>query len=68
MISGGGGGYAGSVPFTAAVTTVRVSLNEWVRIGGTNKDANEVFREILSAGRSEKRSSLSLWVKVEASM
>jgi rRNA processing protein Gar1 len=58
----------GSVKFTEASTTVRVPLQEWVRIGGSDQNANEVIREILSVGRREQGSSVSLWLKVEPYM
>jgi hypothetical protein len=59
---------SGSVKFTEAATTVRVPLKEWVRIGGSDQNVNEVIGEIFSAGRREQGSSVSLWLKVEPYM
>jgi hypothetical protein len=63
--SGGLGSRPGAVEFTEATTTVRVPLNEWVRIGGAEQESNEVIREILAAGRREQGSSTSMWLRVE---
>jgi hypothetical protein len=42
-----------------------VPKGEWVTIGGTSEQSNEVFRDILSYGSSSTNSSLSLSLMVE---
>jgi hypothetical protein len=53
------------VRFTEAATTLSVPKGQWVTIGGTSEQSNEVFRDILSYGSSSTNSSLSLSLMVE---
>ena len=53
------------VRLTEAKTTVAVPKGEWVTIGGTSEQSNEVFRDILSYGSTSTNSSLSLSLMVE---
>ena len=53
------------VRLTEAKTTVAVPKGEWVIIGGTSEQSNEVFRDILSYGSTSTNSSLSLSLMVE---
>ncbi len=53
------------VRFTEAATTLTVPKGQWVTIGGTSEQSNEVFRDILSYGSSATNSTLSLSLMVE---
>jgi type II secretory pathway component GspD/PulD (secretin) len=53
------------VRLTEAATTVAIPRGQWVTIGGTSEQSNEVFRDILSYGSSSTNSSLSLSLMVE---
>jgi type II secretory pathway component GspD/PulD (secretin) len=53
------------VRLTEAATTLSVPKGQWVIIGGTSEQSNEVFRDILSYGSSSTNSSLSLSLMVE---
>jgi type II secretory pathway component GspD/PulD (secretin) len=53
------------VRLTEASTTVTVLKGQWVTIGGTSTQSNEVFRDILSYGSSSTNSTLSLSLMVE---
>jgi type II secretory pathway component GspD/PulD (secretin) len=53
------------VRLTEAATTVAVPKGQWVTIGGTSEQSNEVFRDILSYGSSSTNSSLSMSLMVE---
>jgi type II secretory pathway component GspD/PulD (secretin) len=53
------------VRFTEAATTLSVPKGQWVTIGGTSEQSNEVFRDILSYGSSSTNSTLSLSLMVE---
>jgi type II secretory pathway component GspD/PulD (secretin) len=53
------------VRLTEAKTTVALPKGQWVTIGGTSEQNNEVFRDILSYGYSSTNSSLSLSLMVE---
>jgi type II secretory pathway component GspD/PulD (secretin) len=53
------------VRLTEASTTVAVPKGEWVTIGGTSEQSNEVVRDILSYGSSSTNSTLTLSVMVE---
>jgi type II secretory pathway component GspD/PulD (secretin) len=53
------------VRLTEAKTTVSVPKGQWVTIGGTSEQSNEVFRDILSYGSISTNSSLSLSLMVE---
>ncbi|MBW2609972.1 MAG: hypothetical protein JRC68_06480 [Deltaproteobacteria bacterium] len=54
------------IRFTEATTTLSVPLGQWVTIGGTDEESNEVIREILEIGSGKKNSSLSISLMVEA--
>jgi type II secretory pathway component GspD/PulD (secretin) len=53
------------VRLTEASTTLTVPKGQWVTIGGTSEQSNEVFRDILSYGSSATNSTLSLSLMVE---
>jgi type II secretory pathway component GspD/PulD (secretin) len=53
------------VRFTEAATTLTVPKGQWVTIGGSSEQSNEVFRDILSYGSSSTNSTLSLSLMVE---
>lgn len=53
------------VRLTEAATTLSVPKGQWVTIGGTSEQGNEVFRDILSYGSSSTNSTLSLSLMVE---
>ncbi|MGD9162074.1 MAG: secretin N-terminal domain-containing protein [Desulfobacteraceae bacterium] len=53
------------IRFTEAATTVSAPLNQWVTIGGTDKNSNEVIREILGYETSNNSTSLSISLMVE---
>ena len=53
------------VRLTEAKTTIAVPKGQWVTIGGTSEQSNEVFRDILSYGSSSTNSTLSLSLMVE---
>jgi type II secretory pathway component GspD/PulD (secretin) len=53
------------VRLTEAATTLSVPKGQWVTIGGTSAQSNEVFRDILSYGSSSTNSTLSLSLMVE---
>jgi type II secretory pathway component GspD/PulD (secretin) len=53
------------VRLTEAATTLSVPKGQWVTIGGTSEQSNEVFRDILSYGSSSTNSTLSLSLMVE---
>jgi len=58
-------GERGVVRLTEASTTVTVPKGQWVSIGGSSEQSNEVIRDILSSGSSSTNSTLSLSLKVE---
>ena len=58
-------GERGVVRFTEASTTMNVVKGQWVTIGGTSEQSNEVIRDILSTGSSSTNSTLSLSLKVD---
>jgi len=53
------------VRFYGAQTEVRVPFGRWVEIGGVSDQKNEVIREILSRGRNDQTTSMSMSVMVE---
>jgi type II secretory pathway component GspD/PulD (secretin) len=53
------------VRLTEASTTLTVPKGQWVTIGGTSTQSNEVFRDILSYGSASTNSTLSLSLMVE---
>lgn len=58
-------GQQNMIRFTGAATSVVVSKGQWVTIGGTREETNEVVREILSGGGTQKDSDLSMSLMVE---
>jgi len=58
-------GGKGIVRFTGASTQLSVPLGQWVEIGGTDEETNEVIRAILESGTGEDNSTLSISIKVE---
>lgn len=58
-------GERGVVRLTEASTTMTVPKGQWVSIGGTSEQSNEVIRDILSSGSSSTNSTLSMSLKVE---
>jgi len=61
----GRGGRRGVVRFTKASTVLSAPLGRWVTIGGTDQRSNEVIREILKRGGSNRDSSMVISLKVE---
>ncbi len=55
----------GVVRFSAASTQLSVPLGQWVKIGGADKQGNDVFSAILSGGSGKQDSSLSMAIMVE---
>jgi type IV pilus assembly protein PilQ len=53
------------VRLTEASTTLTVPKGQWVTIGGTSTQSNEVFRDILAYGSASTNSTLSLSLMVE---
>jgi len=53
------------IRFTEAATRVVAPIGEWVTIGGTSQQSNEVIRAVLEAGRGESRSVTSISLLVE---
>jgi hypothetical protein len=58
-------GGEGVVRFTRASTTLTVPLGQWVTIGGSDQQQNEVIRAILASGSRSRDSSLSISLMVE---
>ena len=54
----------GVIRFTRASTSLLVSPNEWVTIGGTSETDNEVITAILEAGTHSQNSKLTISLKV----
>ena len=55
----------GTIHFTSAQTRLSVPLGQWVSIGGTSGEENEVLNAILECGRGDRNSSLSISLLVE---
>jgi type II secretory pathway component GspD/PulD (secretin) len=55
----------GVVRFYGAQTEVTVPFGRWVEIGGVGGQKNEVIQEILSRGRNNQTSSMSMLVMAE---
>ena len=55
----------GVVRFYGAQTEVTVPFGRWVEIGGVGDQKNEVIKEILSRGRNNRTSSMSMLVMAE---
>ena len=53
------------IRFYGAQTELTAPFGRWVEIGGSNTHSNEVIDEILSRGREENRSSMSMSLMVE---
>jgi protein transport protein HofQ len=53
------------VRFYGAQTEVTVPFGRWVEIGGVGDQKNEVIREILSRGRNDQTTSMSMSLMVE---
>ena len=53
------------VHFYGAQTQVRVPYGEWIEIGGTGDQQNEVIKEILSRGRNNHRTSMTMLMMAE---
>ena len=53
------------VRFYGAQTEVTVPFGRWVEIGGVGDKKNEVIREILSRGRNDQTTSMSMSLMVE---
>jgi type II secretory pathway component GspD/PulD (secretin) len=60
------GGKERIIRFAEASTRVSVPVGQWVGIGGTDQERNEVIRAILESGRREGGSSLSISLMVES--
>ena len=55
----------GYIDFESLTTTVRVSLGEWVSIGGTMQDHDEVSRKILGVQSSSGSQNSNISIKVD---
>jgi hypothetical protein len=53
------------IHFTEASTRLVVPIGQWVTIGGTSQQSNEVIRAVLEAGRGERSSVTSISLLVE---
>jgi type II secretory pathway component GspD/PulD (secretin) len=60
-----GEGNAAIIRFYGARTELTTSYGQWVEIGGTNSQSNEVIKEILSQGNQRNRSPVSMLLMVE---
>ena len=60
-----GEGNEAIIRFYGARTELTASYGQWVEIGGTNSNSNEVIAEILSRGKAANRSSMSMLLMVE---
>ena len=58
-------GERGVVRLTEASTTITVPKGQWVTIGGSSEQSDEVIRDILASGSSSTDSTLSMSLKVE---
>lgn len=54
----------GVIRFTSASTSLLVSMDEWVTIGGTSETNNEVITAILEAGAHTQNSKLTISLKI----
>jgi len=54
------------IRFTEASTRLVAPIGQWVAIGGTSQQSNEVIRAVLEAGRGERSSVTSISLLVEA--
>lgn len=63
-ISHGGPG-SRVIHFTEASTRLVAPIGQWVTIGGTSQQSNEVIRAVLEAGRGERSSVTSISLLVE---
>ena len=63
-ISHGGPG-SRVIHFTEASTRLVAPMGQWVTIGGTSQQSNEVIRAVLEAGRGERSSVTSISLLVE---
>lgn len=59
-------GKEGTIRFTSAQTRLSVPLGQWVSIGGTAGEENEVLNALLESGRGNRNSSLAIFMLVEA--
>ncbi len=60
-----GEGSQAIIRFYGAQTELTTSYGQWVEIGGTNSQSNEVIKEILAQGNEKNRSSMSMSLMVE---
>ena len=60
-----GEGNEAIIRFYGARTELTATYGQWVEIGGTNSNSNEVIAEILSRGKAANRSSMSMLLMVE---
>ena len=60
-----GEGNEAIIRFYGAQTELTASYGQWVEIGGTNSNSNDVIKEILSQGNATNRSSMSMSLMVE---
>lgn len=58
-------GERGVIRFAEASTKLTVPRGQWVTIGGTSEQGNEVIRDILSSGSTQQDSTLLLSLMVE---
>jgi hypothetical protein len=55
----------GVIRFTEAAARLVVPYGQWVTIGATSRESNEVMQEILGRGRGERSSSMRISLLVE---
>lgn len=55
----------GIVRFYGAQTEVTVPFGRWIEIGGVDSQKNEVIKEILSRGRNDRTTSMSMLLMAE---
>lgn len=60
-----GEGNEAIIRFYGAQTEVTAAYGQWVEIGGTKSNSNEVIKEILARGNATKRSAMSMLLMVE---
>ena len=58
-------GQRGIIRFTEASTRLSIHRGRWTTIGGSSETTNEVIRDILSSGSTDKRSTLCLSLMVD---
>ena len=60
-----GEGKEAIIRFYGALAELTVSYGQWVEIGGTNSNSNDVIKEILSQGNASDRNSMTMLLMVD---